>query len=435
MKTNIEVSKHTGITTQTINAKGEHLVLSDDFPLQEIFIPFTLPNESIEFEKLKYKRASYYVFKNLISSENENRTNPLCKHFTVCGGCVFQHMNKKSYYAFKADKLKKHINQKYHDYIEEIIVIPNGLRRKANFEAIKKESGIYMGFHRFNSRQIINLETCKILREEIVEQIPHLKNLLENILENFQKAEFFIVLTENGLDIGLEIQKIKILSEEQKNYIISFCIQNNVTRFIFRHGNKYETIFQKSNEKNPFIKFDIFEININPWSFMQTSVEAEREMIKSMQFIINKIDKKDKMLDLFCGRGTYSLSLIQNFKKITAIELSDDSINELSDVAQKHNLDITTMKQDLFLNPIKDTNLSDFDVVIINPPRAGAESQSEELSKSNAQNIIYVSCNPETFARDLDILEKKYTLRTIQPIDQFIWLNHLEIIAWLTLKA
>ena len=167
---------------------------------------------------------------------------------------------------------------------------------------------------------------------------------------------------------------------------------------------------------------------------MQTSKEAEKEMINCIQSIINQINKKDKMLDLFCGRGTYSLSLIENFKNITAIELSDDSINELTIISQKYNLPVQTIKQDLFSDPIKVETLNGFDLIIINPPRAGAEAQSIEISTSNVQNIIYVSCNPETFARDLVILKDKYDLKMIQPIDQFIWSNHLEIIAWLQLK-
>ena len=434
MKPNIEITKHIGVTKQEINEKGEHLIHSDDFQNQNIYIPFALQNENIEFEKLKYRKASYYVFKNLLSNENENRIKPLCPHFTICGGCLFQHMNNESYKKYKVTKLKKYIDERYHNTIQDIKIIPNGLRRKANFEAIKKEEKIYMGFHRFNSRQIINLETCKILRSEIVEKIPSLKILLKNILENFQKAEFFIVLTENGLDIGLEVQKVKNLSESQKNHICDFAEKNNITRFIFRHGNKYETIFQKKSERTPFLKFNNFEINTNPWAFMQTSKEAEKEMINCIQSIINQIDKKDKMLDLFCGRGTYSLSLIENFKNITAIELSDDSINELTDISQKYNLPINTIKQDLFSNPINDEALNDSDLIIINPPRAGAEAQSIEISKSDVKNIIYVSCNPETFARDLEILKDKYKLKMIQPIDQFIWSNHLEIIAWLQLK-
>ena len=167
---------------------------------------------------------------------------------------------------------------------------------------------------------------------------------------------------------------------------------------------------------------------------MQTSKEAEKEMVDCIQSIINQINKKDKMLDLFCGRGTYSLSLIENFKNITAIELSDDSINELTDISQKYNLPVQTIKQDLFSNPINDETLDNFDLIIINPPRAGAEAQSIEISKSDVKNIIYVSCNPETFSRDLERLKDRYELKIIQPIDQFIWSNHLEIIALLQLK-
>jgi 23S rRNA (uracil1939-C5)-methyltransferase len=334
------------------------------------------------------------------------------------------------YKTHKMRKLRNTLPQ-YYDLIRDLIIIPAGLRRKANFEAIKKNDNTFMGFHRHNSRQIINLEICKIIRPEISVLIDPLKKLLNDILENLEKAEFFIVLAENGLDVGLEIQKVKQFPSQHKVTVQEFAKTHNLTRFIFKHGNKFETIYQNSIQKSPFIKFAEFEVEINPWSFMQTSKEAEKSMLEIIQNILNQINNKQRAIDLFSGRGTYSLSLINNFDTLEAVELSGDSIFELEKVSKKHNLPIKTTIRDLFMNPVTELELNDFDLAIINPPRAGAEKQSYELNNSVVKNIIYVSCNPETFARDLEILKENYKLNFIQPIDQFIWSNHLEIIVWL----
>ena len=313
-----------------------------------------------------------------------------------------------------------------------MIVIPSGLRRKANFEAIKKQDKIYLGFHRFNSRQIINLETCRILRQEIVSLIEPLKKLLMEILNEFDKAEFFITLAENGLDVGLEIQNVKFLQEEKKIIIQQFAIENGLQRFTFRHGKKFDEIVC-ANEK-PYLKFASYKVSINPWSFMQTSKEAESAMLGEMQNMLNLCSKKDSCIDLFSGRGTYTLSLIHNFQKIKAVELAEDSINALNEVKDFYDLPIESEIRNLFEKPLESKELNEFDIAIINPPRAGAESQSIELAKSNVKNILYVSCNPETFARDLKILENEYRLIDIKVIDQFIWSNHLELIGFFESK-
>ena len=430
MKGNLQITQHTAIITNITNEKGEFRIIPHDLKKDDIYISFSMPDEKILFEKLQYKKASYYNLIRIIESTNPQRVVPPCPHFTICGGCAFQHMNNKFYENHKMRKLSAVLIEEQ-GKIEKIIVIPKGLRRKANFEGLKKDNKVFLGFHRHNSRQIVNIEICKIIRSEISNLLAPLKELLNSILENFQKAEFFIVLAENGLDVGLEIQNVKQFPQNHTETVKWFSKNHNITRFTFKHGNKFEVLYQNASEIQPFLQFSNFSININPWSFMQTSKEAEHSMINILQNIIDKLSKKDKMIDLFSGRGTYTLSLIHNFKYVKAVEISVESLTELSNIARKNELFIETDERDLFTNPVNSLELNSFDLAIINPPRAGAELQSIELSNSQIENIIYVSCNPETFTRDLNILKKKYEVKLIQPIDQFIWSTHLEIIVWL----
>ena len=429
-----QISKHIGVVESFDIDSGHGIVsCSDerDSDLQKQKVAFCLTGEKILFDKLKYRRATYYTFAKVIENPNTQRVEQKCPHFTICGGCLFQHMSDALYREHKLKKVKNILHH-YQEKITDLIVIPSGLRRKANFEAIKKQDKIYLGFHRFNSRQIINLETCRILRQEIVSLIEPLKKLLMEILNEFDKAEFFITLAENGLDVGLEIQNVKFLQEEKKIIIQQFGIENGLQRFTFRHGKKFDEIFC-ANEK-PYLKFASYKVSINPWSFMQTSKEAESAMLGEMQNMLNLCSKKDSCIDLFSGRGTYTLSLIHNFRKIKAVELSEESISALNEVKDLYDLPIESEIRNLFEKPVESRELNEFDVAIINPPRAGAESQSIELAKSNVKNILYVSCNPETFARDLKILENKYRLIDIKVIDQFIWSNHLEVIGFFELK-
>ncbi len=426
------ITRHFG-RVKSINSNGYGVVKCEDFLSHDIEIPFCLPDEAIEFDKLQYRKAAYYAFSKVVNDQNPHRKASECPHFTICGGCILQHMDDQFYKNYKLQNLHNVLPKNHIDKISEIEIIPSGLRRKANFEIIKKQDKVFLGFHRLSSRQIINLETCKILRPEIVNIIHPLKNLMSLILNNLEKAELFITLAENGIDIGFEIQSVRLIQEEKKQAIIDFCNQNNIKRFTFRHRKFFDEIFySNADNQKPYIKFNDYHVQITPWSFVQTSKEAEKAMIDEMKKILSKMKTRNSCIDLFSGRGTYSLSLYDEFQQIKAVELSQESINALNNT--KNLYDLTKIKsevRDLFENPIAHNELSKFDVAIINPPRAGAEKQSIELSKSDVRNIIYVSCNPETFVRDLQILEQKYRLISVKPIDQFIWSNHLEIIAHL----
>ena len=356
-----QITKHIGLIESLDVNSGYGIVnCGDDFSQNhKIPVAFCLPGEKILFDKLKYRRDIYYVFSQVVENSSVQRVEAKCPHFTICGGCLFQHMNDDLYKKHKLTRVKSILSD-HQDKITDLIVVPSGLRRKANFEAIKKHDKIYLGFHRFNSRQIINLEICKILRPEIVDLIEPLKKLLINILNDFDKAEFFITLAENGLDVGLEIQKVKFLPEEKRVIIRDFAIAHNMQRFIFRHGKKFDEIF--CADKKPYLKFAYYEVLINPWSFMQTSKEAEKIMIDEIQKMIDRCAKKDFCIDLFAGRGTYTLSLIHNFQKIKAVELSEESINALNEVRDCYNLPIETEVRDLFGGSIESNELNKFDI-------------------------------------------------------------------------
>ena len=428
-----QITHHIG-RVESLNNNGYGVIQSDD-SVGKIEIPFCLPDEIVIFDKLQYKRTAYYAMSKVVDNPNLMRKDPLCPHFTICGGCILQHMSDEFYAQYKLQNLISLLPQNHVDKIKPITIIPNGLRRKANFEIVKKNDKIFLGFHRLSSRQIINLETCKILRSEIVKIIHPLKNLMSFILNDFEKAELFITLAENGLDIGFEIQNVKLIPEEKRQIIVEFCNQNNIKRFTFRHRKFFDEIFHlktEENPANPYIKFANYHVSITPWSFVQTSEEAENAMIDEMNEILGEIDEKKSCIDLFSGRGTYTFSLYNKFEKIKAIELSQESINALNEARDEYVLNIESEVRNLFENPISAGELQHFGMAIINPPRAGAENQSIELAKSDILDIIYVSCNPETFVRDLKILEKRYKLISIKPIDQFIWSNHLEIVCHLT---
>jgi 23S rRNA (uracil1939-C5)-methyltransferase len=415
-------------------------------------VSFVLPNEIVEIKCLRYKKENYYFFNKLISNPNKFRINAPCKHFENCGGCLYQNMNLEFYKNFKLNLLKKiFINEKFENQISkisEISVVGPNKRRKANFEAIKKNNQIFLGFHRFGSRQIIDIENCEIMNNDISFLINPLKLFAFNILNDFEKCEFFIIMAKNGIDIGFEIHGRKIITDESRVYIKEFGLNfNNITRIFFKSGKNSEIIYKKENEKDPYLLFNNYEININSYAFMQTSEDAENLIIESIKKFLPNNSKDLSLIDLFCGRGLYSFNFAQYFSKIYGFEIDDSAINDFAQSIKKYNFidKILLFKQDLFSEPLFENFFNQNQFIIINPPRAGAKKICEQIlnlknnmilnyenhkNELRPGNIVYVSCNPKTFVKDASILiEAGYEITQIIPVDQFIWSNHIELIA------
>jgi 23S rRNA (uracil1939-C5)-methyltransferase len=178
--------------------------------------------------------------------------------------------------------------------------------------------------------------------------------------------------------------------------------------------------------------FDDIEIPIDSECFLQPSELSDSIL---PQLILNYLPKEQtnlKLVDLFCGRGTYSLPLSKYFD-VTSIDSNDNALQILSAAAIENQRNIKVISQDLFTQPIETNNLNNYIVAIINPPRAGAKAQIEQLCDSKISHIVYISCNPETFAIDAKALcDSGYNLVEAVPVDQFHWSSHIEIVGYFT---
>ena len=169
-----------------------------------------------------------------------------------------------------------------------------------------------------------------------------------------------------------------------------------------------------------------------PGGFFQATKFAEEIMIKSILNYLNS-HKKYKILELFCGSGTFTIPLLKNKHKLYSIDLDESSINNLIKACKIQGLynNLKTSIVNLFKNPVTNTFLDIFDIVIIDPPRMGAKNQFLKIAESKVKKVISISCNIKTFTSDAKILlDSGFKLKTLIPIDQFLYTSHLEIIAF-----
>lgn len=395
---------------------------------EKISVPFVLPGEKVRVEKSKSKRFKKFFLKEVLSP-SENRAKPVCQHFTQCGGCLLQHLSPQLYQDFKKELITKHLlHYKLDPFsLQDIIYLPQQVRRRVNLDIVKKNDQLFLGFHRFQSHQIINIQECHTMTSSMIYAINNMKDTLNNILDSFDKAKLWLLDTSQGLDVLLEIQgKSELIAEHRlKLYEISQAL--DLARFTFRFRKIRDVIYQS---KEPVLLFDDIPVSVDPMCFVQASSDSDQIFAEFIHNVCSSI-KGTRALDLFCGRGTLTIPLSKKFH-VEGYEGEIQAIEQLNEVSNKHHLNIDAKVRDLFNDPLSSHELSTFDIISINPPRAGALAQIQQIATSSAKHVIYISCNPETFARDCSILcNHGFTIEKMIGLDQFKWSPHIEVLGYL----
>lgn len=396
---------------------------------KDVKIPFCLPGETVEYDEVKRRRKTDYYYRG-IEKASPNRIAPICQHFSTCGGCLLQHMNHKDYSEYK----KSIVTQLFADNGLDPFVIENptflkaGIRRRANMDAVKKNGETFFGFHKLKSYSIINIQECPVLHPELERILVPLKEALHDVLNEFQKAKVFMTHTSVGIDLSLEIQEVATLTEAQQHRLLDFAKEQKLCRFLFRYRKTLLTIYEK---ETPYVDIDGVQVSVDPWSFLQASSDADHQLTAWVLDALPK-QKNINIADLFCGRGTFTFPL-SRFGLVTGYENDKKALAALSEANKHANRSITVVEQNLFESPVVAHELSLIDVIVIDPPRAGAEAQCKEIIKSKVPSVIYVSCNPETFTRDAKILrDGGYALKKVYLLDQFIYTPHIECVGIFT---
>lgn len=411
----------------TLTSDGIGSGISEHGP---VLLPFVLPEEVVEYERfMKHpnsKREQPKFFLKSLKNKSPNRATPVCKHFTQCGGCLLQHLNDRLYISFKRSLIVNPFieNQLDTNCIQDVVVLPAGERRRANFEAIKKgENQVFLGFHRWRSHQIINLTECHTVNYKIASLFEPMRQLFAEIMRMYQKATVYLTVTFAGVDVSIDIHRDFLLPNSLEK-LEFFAKEQSLARLIVRENRKRITVHQL---ETPYVVFDGVKVEIEPSSFLQASDRADQVLTS---LVLKEIPKAPhKSADLFCGRGTFTFPLSQ-YTAVDGYECDTPALKALEKAATEFNRPIQTFKRNLFDNPLSAAELKPYDVVVIDPPRAGALAQIHQLAKSTVRHIAYISCGPESFARDAKVLTQEggYELVKVTPVDQFTWAPHLEVV-------
>ncbi|MEP2029724.1 MAG: class I SAM-dependent RNA methyltransferase [Paracoccaceae bacterium] len=385
-----------------------------------VFAPLTLPGEVVTGQ-LNGQRLSDIR----VQTPSGDRVAASCRHFKSCGGCQLQHASDKFVSEWKVDVVRQALNAHgLETDFRPIITSPVQSRRRANLAARRTKKGGMSGFHARASKVIIEIPDCQLLHPDLLAGVPLAEKLA--VIGSSRKAELSVSITLSDAGLDVSVEGGKPLDGPLRIGLAAWTEKNGVARLSWDG----EVVAMR---EPPGQLFGSARVVPPPGAFLQATPEGEAALVAAVQ---DAVGECARIADLFSGCGTFALPLAKE-AEVLAVEGDPDMVEALDQgwrMAQGLKK-VTHESRDLFRRPLYPDELAKFDGVVLDPPRAGAEAQIEQLAQAKIPTIAYVSCNPASFAGDAaTLVSAGYALKWVQVVDQFRWSSHVELVAAFTLS-
>ena len=382
------------LNIEKIDNEGKGIAFADD---KIIFVDKALPGDVVDIKVLKNKKK--FIIGKTINyvQESELRKNNVCPYSLKCGGCAFIDCDYEDSLNLKFESVKNYFIK--NGINEKVNLIKNenskGFRNKISLKIVNSK----IGFYENNTNKLVKINSCYVANPEINKTIEKLKKLnIKNgfvtIRVNYINQIMLIINTKEKIDLS--------------NINVYSVILNNECII----GEKF--FFDKINDLT-------FEINYN--SFFQIN-----PYITSKVFDIMKkyVDSDDIVLDLYCGVGTLGLNVANKCKKVLGFESVKEAVINANNNALINNIENAKFKyQDLSKKIVVN---KEFNNLVVDPPRNGIDNIVMDFIEEKLPNkIMYMSCNPSTFIRDIKILKNNYKIKDLYLLDMFSFSYHTEV--------
>ncbi|MDH5162485.1 23S rRNA (uracil(1939)-C(5))-methyltransferase RlmD [Heyndrickxia oleronia] len=421
----------------------------------KLTIPQTLPGEKVRVTVDQPERRRRKAIPEEILDAHPERVAPSCIHFERCGGCVWQHWQYSGQLQQKTNHVKQVLEAQGFspDLVQDTIGMENPWHYRNKMEFTFAPDGS-LGLHeQGNFRKIISLETCLIAGEEMVEAAMEVaKWSKEYQLTGYNKD------THEGLLRHLMVRQsfatgemmLALFATESPNEHLDKAAKNLVERIENKFPQVKSLLWLENTDwadrtqseqthvlaGRDFIYDEMAGYRYRLWfdTFFQTNPTQAQKLVE-LAIEMGQPKESEKMIDLFCGVGTFSLPFASRVNKLAGIEIVETSIESAKRNAQDNGISNTYFLAKDARKGI-DQVLESFghpELLMLDPPRSGAGGKvMRRIGRSKPARIVYVSCNPDTFATDIKELEPfGYTLKQIQPVDLFPHTVHVECVALL----
>lgn len=407
-----------------------------------VFVDFALPGEKVIYIPVMNRKSYLFGTTVEVLEPSEHRVEPKCPVFGDCGGCVLQHLDENIQIKYKQQQLLENF-KKIGDVQPEALLEPMtgknwGYRRRARLGAkfVPKKGGMIIGFRERNTSYIQPTDKCEVLYPEVSAMFPDLRETLEKTSCNDKIPQIEISVADNA--VVMIVRHLETFVQNDLDLLTEFAKRNEVQLFL-QPGN-LKSVHPLYPEKPDalFYEFKEFDIKIEflPTDFIQVNGSINEPLVSRAIELLD-IQKDDRVLDLFCGVGNFTLPLARYSDHVVGVEGDQALVNRAIHNRQLNGLDDVEFHYgDLFKEDMSASSHGDwleqkFDKILLDPPRSGAAEMIKRLPTFGASKVVYVSCGPATLARDAGVMvnEHGYRMTYAGVIDMFPHTAHVESIA------
>ncbi len=424
------------VTIESLDQEGRGVA---HFEGKVIFIEGALPGEIVSYSSYRKKPAFEQAQVTTIFRSAPMRVTPKCKHFGVCGGCSMQHLDARAQVAVKQRILEDalhHIGKvKAETILPAIYGQTWGYRERARISVkhVIKKGKTLVGFHEKRSSYVADMQSCEILAPKIAKLLPLLAELVSGLSIRDQLPQIEVAVGEHVDALVLRVMATPNHADEA--LLRAFADTHDIQFWLQSKGP--ETIVPFYPLDAPALSYSLPEFDISmpfaPSEFTQVNSALNRVMISRAMRLLDP-QPGERIADLFCGLGNFTLPIARSGAQVMGIEGSDALVKRAQQNSASNGLSGSTsfMAMNLFeMTEAGFAQLGNFDKLLIDPPRDGAFELVKSLGGETApKRIVYVSCNPATLARDAaELVKRGYVLQAAGVMNMFPHTSHVESIA------
>ena len=383
-----------------------------------------LPGETIEVNIEKEKKDYSIAAVTRIIKPSPDRIEPACPYFGTCGGCHLQYIFYEKQVKIKEDILRDCLKRLAKIDIDLSESILSESQWNYRFRGQFKISRGRIGFYRERTREVIDIDNCPLMIKEVNEYLKKAKALLTKVdageihISCGDRCTALLEVTAHSAGSGADRDRLGKIFLDSGFSGIFIGIKD---KKVLRYGEHYITL-----------NLEDLQYTISPKSFFQSNWELNKAVAAFIKENLLPLKGK-KVLDLYSGAGNFSLQLASDADKVIAVEENPCAIED-----GRRNLKINNIKNCKFIRSSAENfhMMDNIYIVMLDPPRQGLSSETvNKMLKIMPERIVYISCNPATFARDLKKLLEKYSIESIRMIDFFPQTFHIEALAFLKIKG
>lgn len=409
---------------------------------KKVFVAGALPGETVEFIRRKSRRNFDEAELLQVIEPSSDRIDAKCEAFGRCGGCSLQHVSEDYQRSIKEQTLKDNLERigkvEPKSWLEPMTGPVWGYRRRARLAVkdVPAKGRVLVGFRERHAPFITDMHRCEVLASPVDGLIDELSELVARLSIRARLPQIEIAIAENSTAMVFRV--LDAPNAADKEHLIAFGVANNCRIYLQPGGLDSLELIEPTGEVESLYytlpEFDI-RIEFEPIDFVQVNREINQRMV---HFAIEQLNSgpEDRVLDLYCGIGNFSLPLARKSGTVLGIEGEKNLVARAADNAKRNGLNNVEFRV-ADLSKIDGTESwvkAGWDRLLLDPARSGAAEVVERMQLLNPERIVYVSCHPGTLARDAGVLvhEKGYRLETAGIIDMFPHTAHVESIAILS---